>query len=66
VVTIHCPGCQKGTTTLARGNILAIRATKELALEEIATSILATALPELPNLNLPECTVYTEEEIKWA
>jgi hypothetical protein len=51
---------------VARGDNLAAKATKEVALEETAASMLAATLPEPPNPNLPECPVYSEEEIKWA
>lgn len=63
VAIIHCTGHQKGTTAMARGNNLAA---KEVALEETAASVLPATLPESPNPNLPECPIYTEEEIEWS
>jgi hypothetical protein len=66
VVIIHCPGYQKGILTVARANKLTSKSSKELALEEIAASMLVATLPELDNPNLPKCPVYMEKEIKWA
>lgn len=66
VAIIHCPSHQKGTMPVARGNNLADKAAKVVALKEMAASVLAMILPEPPNPSLPECPVYTEEEIKWA
>jgi hypothetical protein len=66
VEIIHCPDHQKGITVVARGNSLADRAVKEVALEETAASMLAAILPGPSNPNLPETPVYMEEEIKWA
>ena len=66
MVIIHCPGYQKGILTVARANKLTSKSSKELALEEIAASMLVATLPELDNPNLPKCPVYMEKEIKWA
>lgn len=43
---IHCPRYQKGTALVARGNDLADKAAREVALQETATSVLATDLTE--------------------
>lgn len=51
---------------MARGNNLADKTAKEVAVKETAVSMLATVLPKPPNTNLPKCPVYMEEEIKWA
>jgi hypothetical protein len=63
---IHCPGFQKGTTPVARGNHLASKTAKEIARKETAASVFATVLPKPPSPNLLECQVCMEKEIKWV
>ena len=63
---IHCQSHEKGKTAVARGNNLADKATKEVALEETAAFVLTVTLQEPPNPKLPDCPVYAEEEIEWA
>lgn len=57
---VHCPGHQKGTP-VARGNNLANKTTKEVALKETTASVLATVPPKPPDPNLPQCPVYMEK-----
>lgn len=45
---------------------MAGKASKEVALEETAASLLAATLLELANPNVPKCLVCNEDKIKWA
>ena len=48
VAIIHCPGHQKGTSEIARGNRLADKAKREASTANSLVSLLPPVLPAIP------------------
>lgn len=65
LANIHCPGHQKGDTMVARGNKLADKAAREIAVQS-SDDIPAINLLHLGDPRLPEQPHYTPEEVRWA
>ena len=60
---VHCPGHQRSDTPMARGNNLADKAAKQVALE--VSHLLPALLPDPGAPCLPDKPKYTEEDLRW-
>ena len=60
---IHCPGHQKPTDPVSRGNCLADKMAREIALQR--DLIMVAQLPDSGPRTLPKDPTYTEEDLSW-